>query len=495
MKKKILSMALACLMVATAVVTLAACGGKKDGIEFYIYGQSHERSIYGTMVDKFVEETGIKVIKKFVPSDGYKDYLSSSLGTKNAPDVFYVNPTDASFYANNGAILDMSSYLEAEKDAGGYDYNDYTDGVIDYYRYDTTTKKRGEGDAIWAVPKDVSSYPLAYNKVIIDLSASTYPVDGNGNAELVTYWEKYTKTGDWAARSGGMPKPWENDPATGEQIVYTFEEFSNACKACSFTSGGKKYFGTALIDTWSMHSWIWAAGGNWLSEDGKTVTVNTPEFKAGLREFVELMDYRGVSQTRAEMASKPHYDRWMEGQVAFFNVGVWDVAAFEGVSKTILNYGLMPTPRKDKQTGSTWYTYIGTLGFAVSSNCKDPASAIKLAMYMGLSNESYTRMTEKQTIQLPNSREKFAEYFADTTIPPLNKRVYIEAITEGHGKLHPSAMAYTAIWYDRFIDELSKVWKENDTDTAGEMTPEEYCAYIQPIMQTQLNYALADENL
>lgn len=473
MKKKILSAALIALLISGCTPT------RKAGVTIFIYGQAHERSIYSRIIEKFTAQTGIVVNAELVNADGYAETLTASLGTKNAPDVFYSNPAAIARYALNGVILDLKPYLEAEK-AEGLNYENFLDGVVDYYRYDTATKTKQNGDAIWGIPKDVSSYPLAYNRKIIDLSVS------------LGHWETHTKKGAWASREGGMPLPWENDPRTNKQIVYTFEEFTNACYATKFSEDNVEYFGTALIDTWAMHSWIWAAGGDWLSPDGKTVTVNSPEFIAGFTEFIDLMDNRGISQTREQMGIKPHYDRWMAGQIAFFNVGVWDVAAFEGVSKEILDYGLMPSPRKN-DASNDWYTYIGTLGYAVSSRSVVPQDAVKLALYMSLSEESYNRMTKYQTIQLPNNKEKLPEYLADETIKPENKGVFLDVIQKGHGKLHPSAMAYNGLWYDAFIAELSKVWKVTDNDVSGEMSPAEYAAYIQPKMQEQLNIALADE--
>lgn len=471
---------LAGLLLALPMIIAGCTSQVRDGVTIFIYGQAHERSIYSRIIEKFTEETGIKVNAQLVNTDGYVETLTASLGTKNAPDVFYSNPASIGRYAMNQVILDLKPYLEAEANAGGLDYNNFLDGVIDYYRYDVPNRQRGEGEAIWAIPKDVSSYPLGYNRNIINLSVT------------LGLWETHTKNGAWATREGGMPLPWENDPRTNKQIVYTFEEFTNACRATKFTHEATDYFGTALIDTWAMHSWIWAAGGNWLSEDGQTVTVNTPEFIAGFTEFIDLMDNRGVSQTREQMGIKPHYDRWMEGQVAFFNVGVWDVAAFESVSKDILDYGLMPTPRAN-DASPDWYTYIGTLGYAVSSRSSAPDAAVKLALYMSMSTESYNRMTRYQTIQLPNNKTMVETYLADATIKPENKGVFLDVVQNGHGKLHPTAMAYTSLWYDTFIAELSRVWKVTDSDVAGEMTPAAYAAYIQPKMQQQLNIALSDE--
>ncbi len=40
---------------------------------------------------------------------------------------------------------------------------------------------------------------------------------------------------------------------------------------------------------------------------------------------------------------------------------------------------------------------------------------------------------------------------------------------------------------------INSVWILTDDDPSGEMSPAQYAAYVQPIMQAQLNIALADE--
>jgi len=112
---------------------------------------------------------------------------------------------------------------------------------------------------------------------------------------------------------------------------------------------------------------------------------------------------------------------------------------------------------------------------------------------MSMSTESYNRMTKYQTIQLPNNKTMVDEYLNDETIKPENKGIFLDVIQKGHGKLHPTAMAYNSLWYDAFIAELSRVWKVTDDDPSGEMSPAQYAAYVQPIMQAQLDIALADE--
>lgn len=466
MRKKLISVVTALLAFVMSLTVFAGCGSKKDEkITIFIYGQSHELTIYKTLINKFSEETGIEVEPLLVPSDNYADKLTATISTKNCPDVFYADPGAIAGYANNGLIAELDDLLEAEKAGGGYDYNDYIDGVLDYYKYDVNNHKRGTGST-YAVPKDVSSYPMCYNKVVVD---------------------KAVAAGRWPA---DVPLPWDMKDGDGNAVAYTWEQFEKACEACYFTADSKKYFGTGLIDTYAMHSWIWTADGDYLNENKDAVTVNEPKFIEGLQRFIDLMDKKGVSPNRLEMSDNSYYNRWLAGEIAFFNCGVWDVGAFEGVSKSTLDYYLMPAPRKDEQ--SEWYSYIGTLGYAVSSRCKNPEAALKLAMYMGLSDESYERMSKRQVIQLPNSKKKVEEFLSDATVKaPANRKLFYDVIN-GHGKTYPTAFTYDGTWYNLFIDGLSDCWKSDD-NTAAKKSVAAYCESVQAGMQSELQNGIDNE--
>lgn len=467
MKKKWICLLSAVVAFVLSLSVFAGCGKKSNAVTIFIYGQSHELTIYKTLIQKFEEETGIEVEESLVPSDGYADKLTASIGTKNCPDVFYADPGAIAGYVNNDLIMPLDDLLEAEKTGGGFDYTDYIDGVLDYYKYDAETHTRGAGGKTYAVPKDVSSYPMCYNKVVV---------------------QKAIDQQRWPT---AIPKPWEMVDGEGNAIAYTWEQFEEVCKACSFTDGNKKYFGTGLIDTFAMHSWVWTSGADYLSADKKSVTVNETAFVTGLQRFIDLMDQLGVSPNRLEMSDNSYYNRWLAGEIAFFNCGVWDVGAFEGVAKTTLDYYLMPAPRKDET--SNWYSYIGTLGYAISSRCKAPESALKLAMYMGLSEESYQRMSKRQVIQLPNSKKKVAEFLADTSVKaPANRKLFYDVIDGGHGKTYPTAFTYDATWYNLFIDGLSDCWKADDS-TAAKKTVAQYCQSVQADMQAELQNGIDKE--
>jgi hypothetical protein len=62
MKKKLVCFLTAALALLMSFSMFAGCGKKKgDAISIFVYGQSHELTIYKALINKFTEETGINV--------------------------------------------------------------------------------------------------------------------------------------------------------------------------------------------------------------------------------------------------------------------------------------------------------------------------------------------------------------------------------------------------------------------------------------------------
>ncbi|NLB84943.1 MAG: carbohydrate ABC transporter substrate-binding protein, partial [Acholeplasmataceae bacterium] len=54
------------LFLLLTAILLVGCFNKKEGVTIFIHGQTHERGIYQKIIDKFTEETGIKVNAELV---------------------------------------------------------------------------------------------------------------------------------------------------------------------------------------------------------------------------------------------------------------------------------------------------------------------------------------------------------------------------------------------------------------------------------------------
>ena len=191
MKKRIISVLLAVLMVAGMVV---GCGGgtdnstKTDNTESTGKAEdfdwkAHEGTTLNVMfnehnyskaviskIDEFEKLTGIKVEYSSTPEENYFDKLNTSLSSRSGnPDVFMTGAYQVWEYAPAGYIEPLDSYIsDASKTSPDYNFDDFYDGVIGALRWDMVPGHAvGEGSQ-WAVPMGWELNNLAYNKRIFE---------------------------------------------------------------------------------------------------------------------------------------------------------------------------------------------------------------------------------------------------------------------------------------------------------------------------------------
>lgn len=515
------------LLSITACANLFACGGSDEivlkdpsenenrNLRISLNCEGDVRAAYEILIEEFNAVYDANVTASFTSdSDVYWQQLDSAISAKNAPDVFYSDPSSVRQFANKNGALPLDAYLKYEKDIisgaitvdNDYPHVDYTEILsesVEKYTYDRATCTVGTG-SIYALPKDASGYAMGYNKNVINkaIALDRWPSDVLYPWQYVasdnTVYDDYA-----AAKASGK---------TCKQVCYTWDQFVRACQACQFTEEGTgtKYYGTGLLDEWAMHSWIWTAGGDYISEDGTTMTIKDDKFVEGLQEFVDLHLKYNACQPYEDSLSSSHYDKWKAGQVAFFSVGNWDVGAYDAIGTEVLDYDVMPTPKKD--ANSEWYTYRGTLGFTVNKRTESPTLATRLALWLsagpeytnsrikygadsdltdGTAKGAYAWLTKIKKIQLPNKTEDLTTYVADDTLRPANKQVYVDIVLGTNGRTFPSARTYNGEWWEIFYGSIGKIWAGENAEP--EMTVRQYVDYINDSCQEALTKSIRAE--
>ncbi|GHU99485.1 sugar ABC transporter substrate-binding protein [Clostridia bacterium] len=449
MRRKFLSLLLGAALLFGTFAGLAGCKKDDGSITLFVYAQAHEEVAIRQMAEKYKQKTGTTVNVNAVTaeSESYWTKLKSYASSKSMPDIFYMGPGQMEYYLNNNQILEIGSYIEANTE---YDYEDLYEDLRNEYVQDGKT---------YGIPGSFSVYPMGYNKVIIDqtVEAGSWPTD--------------------------IPMPWAVDPATGKQVVYTWDQFSRAAAACTY---GSDYFGTGLLERWALHSWLWTAGADWLNADKTKVTVDTPEFRKALNEFYELHRTRGAVQGIESESAMNHYQRWLNGQEAFFNVGTWDVGGFDKLNSNKIQYGVMPCPKMDAD--STWYTYSAFLGYSVANTSKHPDKAVDFILYYTTSQDSYDVLVKENKIILPSTQSKRQAYIDDPAITPTGKELFLSAMSEGHTKRLPTTFTYNSEWYDFFYSNTTEFW--GGPGYAPKYTVDDFLKWIEPEMQGKLDRAL-----
>ena len=416
-----------------------AKGGEK--LSMFVYANEQEQAIVSKMVDKFEEANNCTVEVQFSTKDDYGTTLTGMMTARDLPDVFYVGPETVSQYVDNGYILDISKQL----DAIGLNTDNLMDNVLASYTYN---------GGLYGLPYDSSVFAYAYNKDLFDEAGLEYP-----------------------------------DP----ENPYTYEEFVEVCQKLTMDKDGDgeiDQWGMGAANAFMLYQYIWSNGASFLSDDYKTVTIDTPEFKDALQKYVDLTLKYKVTPSVEQDASLGVYQRWLAGQEAFYACGTWDVAAFMDKETFPYNWDLCAYPTLSTGVSKTW---CGTVGYCVSAASKNPDLATKLAYWLSADedgNREFSGITSGQSIRLPNivdmANGEFVEAVNSGTLPyPSNVDVffnYLNGSDKYEAKFMESTYTPNAEWSDIFFEGLDNVKN-------GSMTVDEYISQVQPQMQEALDEA------
>lgn len=363
------------------------------------------------------------------------------------PDVFYVGPESVADYVKNGYLADLTPLLE-ENDIST---DDMAQNVLDTYRYDRSST--GSGD-LYALPKDSSTFAYAYNKDLFDEAGLDYP-----------------------------------DP----ENPYTYDEFVEVCQKLTKDTDGDgeiDQWGAGFADTFMLYPFIWSNGASFLSDDYKTVTVDTPEFKDALQKYVDLTLKYKVTPTVEQDSSLGVYQRWLAGQEAFYACGTWDVGAFMDDETFPFDWDLCGFPTLSTGVSCTWN---GTVGFCISDKSENKEEALQLISFLSTDldgQKELSGVTGEESIQLPNiqsyAQNDFVQAVKDGEVAyPSNVEVffnYMNGTDKYSGRMQESTYTPNAEWQDIFFEGLANV--KNGTESV-----DDYIAEVAPKMQESLDTA------
>ncbi|WP_214816672.1 sugar ABC transporter substrate-binding protein [Exiguobacterium sp. s131] len=440
--KKMFALTMSALM--TTSFAIAGCSGDEAGADgkveltFMFRGNPEELKAYQATVKRFEEANkDVKVTMVQTAPDQYDTKLKSAIAGRKIPDVFFYNPAQVKAYVNSGVLLDITEAVETSEDVK---LDDIWEKGVDKYRFDGKTL--GEG-AIYGLPKDLGPFALGYNKTMFE--------------------------------DAGIPLPDKDKP-------YTWDEFVDVAKQLTKDTNGDgkmDQYGTGFNVNWALQPFVWSNGADWINEDGTKVTIDDPKFIEALQFFVDQQLKHGITPSIGETQTLDTYQRWLKGQLAFFPVGPWDMAAFKEQLK--FEYDLLPWPAGSTGKASGW---VGSLGIGVGSTTKHKEEAAELAMYLSADQEGQQALVDAQ-VQLPNSMEIADNWAADTSIKPDNKQEFLDLIND-YGRGFPAEKTYTAEWYDEFFKNIQPVLD-------GKTSVEDYVKTAQPKMQKLLDAAIEQE--
>ncbi len=433
-----------------ALTDVAVEGDFSDAdLTVFIYAQEHEKTVYQSLIDKFMETTGANVTFEVTTADEYGQKILAYKAADDMPDIFYVGPEAVASNVDDGYLLPLDEYVDAEV------VNNLWGAVGSAYRYDGVTAGTGEG-SLYCLPKDFSTFAFAYNKDLFDEAGLAYP-----------------------------------DP----ENPYTWDEFLEVCKQLTKDTDGDgevDQWGTANALQWALDAFIYTNGGHFLNEDYTKVVIDgQQEFIDAFQYFADLTCKHGVTPTVEQDTALGGYQRWLDGQIGFYACGTWDVGAFMDKNTFPYEWGLCAWP-----TGKTGVsmTRNGSVGFAVSADTESPEAAAALVTLFSTDLEGQRVLSGETTgvsLQIPNimdyAKGDYKAKVADGTIP-YGENIdviynYFEGTDKYEGIFVETTYTYNADWWTAFLSGGYEYVLN------GEKTAAEYCAEVQPAMQEALDAA------
>jgi multiple sugar transport system substrate-binding protein len=202
-----------------------------------------------------------------VPAEQAGQVLTTRIAGNNAPDVAYVNASDTADYAARGAAVDLSNYIERSDIVVP---DDYVEAFKTFVTYE---------DKMWGMPMGGETTGLFYRTDMFKEAGIEEP-----------------------------PKTWEE-----------FEKAAAALTDKQAGTYGYELFATEAAYYW--YPWLYQAGGDLLSEDGKEVLFTSEEAQRAAEFYVGLTDY-----SPPDYLNSNSYDgrvAFAEGQVGMYMAGAW----------------------------------------------------------------------------------------------------------------------------------------------------------------------------
>lgn len=403
---------------------------EKTQISFMGWGNDSEVATFQAMIDQYeAKYENVEVDYIVVPSTDFDTKLQTMIGSGEQPDAFYCGVDNLMKYASTGNLYDMTGYI-ADNDI--FDQGNVWDCAINLYRYDGDNMQQGP---VYAVPKDVSVFPIVYNK---DLFAAA-----------------------------NVTPPTKDDP-------WDWNDYAEAAKKLTTGEGDSKIYGSGA---YSLESAVWSNGADWLDSSLTKVTVDDPKFVEALQWAADLRLVEGVVPTVAESDSLSDYDRFKQGKLAMVGSGTWSFADFWDncdFDWDVMNWPVSPN------TGKT-AIWFGSAGLAVSSMTEHPEEACNLVSFLAF-NEDAQRTSYQTGMSFPLLKDMAQGEYMQMDKAPVSKDVMFD-ILNNNARLATQSKTFNQDWFAEFNANVPSVF-------SGETTAQEFCASIKDTLQDLLDQSI-----
>jgi len=352
-----------------------------------------------------------------------------SLAGGDPPDVIFFDRFAISEWASRGAFVPLDSYIEKDQQR----WNEWqTNGMpSDPYALPWPGAVSEPPRAVGAWPlapvgpiSSTSFFPGAWNEIVYrnPLTGESHPYGIPNNADnRVLLYNKDTLIRHGFVDENGDAKP----PRTWEEL----EEMALAMTERDDAGNLRRVGFIPNYGNTFLYMYGWMAGGEFMSDDGLTVTLNDTNILYALEYVTKLYDKLGGAQKVDAFQSsfqRDALDPFIMGKVAMKIDGVWIMSSLARYGRD-LNVGAAPPPlpKAELDKGRQPISWIGGWAYAIPSTAqqKDPAWELirflssRRAMEIMTRSEHYTYLAQgRPYIPRQVSNREFNDWLYDEYI-------------------------------------------------------------------------------
>lgn len=370
---------------------------------------SNQQSGIQKILDEWTAVSGIEAETQVTTWNEYWTVLEAGASGGTLPDVFWMHSNVSQKYMENGILLDLTDQIAKSEVIKLENY--YAD-IVNLYSYDGKH---------YAIPKDIDTIGLWYNKTYFDEAGLDYPDES-------WTWETLREAAKKLTREDGSVYGYAINTSNNQDSYYNL---------------------------------IYSYGGSVISDDKKTSKMDDPKTIEAM-EVVEGMIQDGSVpdlQTLSENGTQVLFE---SGKVAMVTQGSWMVPAFRDNEYTAANCDVAVLPSGPESRVSI---YNG-LGWAADANGKNPDAAWSLIEYLG-TKEAQLRQAE---LGVTMSAYKGTSDAWKNSVPGFDLQAYLDML-DAKLVIRPYSRN-TTVWETMIQQDLGPVWTGNKTmaDALKEIT-------------------------
>lgn len=295
---------------------------KRTVIQFASWGSQSEIEILKPIIEEYEKQNpDIKVDFLHIPQN-YFQKIHLLFASNLAPDIIFINNLNIPVYSE--FLEDLSNCINKEE------------------FYEKTLQAMSYEDKLLAVPRDVSTMIVYYNKTLFDKYNIDYPKESWNFNDLLDICSKFKTKGIFGI-------------SFDEQVLYYLP-------------------------------YLMSSGGGILSDDLQKIIIDTPESQQGLKFYADLRNKYNYAPKKSQSASATMAQMFLQQKLALHLSGRWMVPKYR--SSAEFDWDVINFPAG--KAGSI--VPLDASGWAISKSSKHKSEAIKFIQYIS-SKENIAKMT------------------------------------------------------------------------------------------------------